>query len=172
MKAVFTLIAFFLFSLGSQLTFAQKSSDCKFEADQTDANGKPVRKIKTKLNGTDVFYIIISRNDTAYQLTLNFWIAGALKTIITEDEIVTIKMSGGENLKLATSSAAKPKAHYSDQTWSEYSPEYPIRAVDLAKFKTISPINLKLDVGYEKVFWEFSTKDLEKIRDMVKCIMK
>jgi hypothetical protein len=172
MKTVLTLIACILFSLGSQRSFAQNYSDCKFEIDQTDAIGKPVKKIKTKLYGTDVFYLIISRNDTAYHLTLNFWIAGALKTVITEDEIVTIKLSGGENLKLATNSATKPIAHYSDQTWSEYSPEYPIRSADLAKMKTISPINLKLDVGYEKVFWEFTTKDLEKIRAMVRCIMK
>jgi hypothetical protein len=172
MKTVLSLIACILFSLGSHLSFAQNSSDCKFEIDLTDANGKPVKKIKTKLNGTDVFYLIISRNDTAYQMTLNFWIAGALKTVITEDEIVTIKLSGGENLKLATNSAAKPTAHYSDQTWSEYSPVYPIRSADLAKMKTIAPINLKLDVGYEKVFWEFTTKDLERIRAMVRCIMK
>jgi hypothetical protein len=173
MKTVSILITLILLSISGNKLLAQKSSsDCKFEVDQTDAKGKPVKKIKTKLNGTDVFYLIISRNDTTYQLTLNFWIAGAVRTVITKGETVTIKLSGGVDLKLATTGPVKPVAHYSDQTWSEYSPEYPIRAADVAKLKTNAPINLKLDVGDEKVFWEFTTKDLEKIRDMIRCIMK
>ncbi|MEI6853049.1 MAG: hypothetical protein WCL06_09405 [Bacteroidota bacterium] len=152
--------------------FSQKSSECKFEVDKTNANGKPERKIKTKLNGTDTFYFIISRNDTTYTLTLNFWIAGAIKTVITRGEIVTIKMSGGFDIVLKTTGTTKPVAHYSDQTWSEYSPEYPIRSADIVRLKTVAPISLKLDVGDEKVFWEFNSKDIERIREIIRCILK
>jgi hypothetical protein len=172
MRTIIILTALVFLSM-CRPVFAQKSSDCKFEIDNTDANtGKPVRKIKTKLTSSDMSFIIISRNDTTYKLILNLWISGAIQTIITKDEVANIKMSGGTFLKLKTSSASKPIPHYSDQTWTEYSPEYPIRSADLAKMKTITPINLKLNVGDEIVFWEFTTKDLEKIKDMIRCIMK
>jgi len=168
---VFTFLV--LISL-SRPVFAQRSSsECKFEIDnKDDKTGAPIRKIKTKLTSADMSYFIIARQDTAYQLILNLWISGALNTIITKGEIVNIKLSGGTFLKLKTSAASKPVSHYSDQTWTEYSPEYPIRSVDLAKMRTVTPINLKLNVGDEVVFWEFTAKDLEKIKDLIRCIMK
>jgi hypothetical protein len=173
MKAVIMILSLILFVSWSESGFAQSRSDCKFEIDQTDSKtGKAIKKIKTKLTGTDNFFLLISRNDTAYQLILNFWIARAMVEPITKNEVATIKLSGGQNLQLKTISTTKPIGHYSDQTWAEYSPEYPIRSADLAKFKTISPLNVSLSVSDEQVFREFNVKDYDKIKDMVRCIMK
>ncbi|HNZ42215.1 MAG TPA: hypothetical protein PKN41_02630, partial [Bacteroidales bacterium] len=47
-----------------------QSNTCKFEINKTDpATNTPIQKIKTKLTGTDVFYIYISRTDTTYIFT-------------------------------------------------------------------------------------------------------
>ena len=151
---------------------AQKKLDCKFEVDKTDASGAPIRKIKTKLNGTDVFYIIISRNDTTYTLSLDFWISGTLKDVINKKDPVTIKLSGWQNLVLYNSQLVKPNMHYDDQTWTEYTPEFPIRATDLERIKNLMPLTLNMKVGIEAVSREFIEKDVEKILDIIKCIMK
>ena len=163
-------VAFF-FSLYTS-GFAQKKTDCKFETDNTSANGTPIRKIKTKLTGTDIFYITITRTDTAYTLGLDFWISGALKEVINKKDVATIKLSGWVNLVLRASQQVKPNMHYDDQAWSEYTPEYAIRAADLERLKDTKLLNLKLNVGIEPFFREFNEKDAGKIMDMVKCIMK
>ncbi len=153
--------------------FAQKKPDCKFDVDKTDAtSGEPIRKIKTKLNGTDIFYIIISRKDTAYTLSLDFWIPGTLKDVINKKDAVTIKLSGWQNLVLYNSQLVKPAMHYDDQTWTQYIPEFPIRAADLERIKNLKPLTLTMKVGIEVVFREFIEKDVEKIIDIIKCITK
>ncbi len=173
MKLVKIIIAIVILGSFGTKGFTQSSSSCKFEIDKTDATtGKPIKKIKTKLSGTDVFYVIVNRNDTTYQLGLNFWISGAFNYIISKGDVVNILFSGDKNLKLKCISNSKPTPHYSDQTWTEYTPEYTIRSVDLAMFKSVIPKNLKLTVGDEKVFWEFTEKDIQKIKDMVRCVMK
>jgi hypothetical protein len=173
MKKGLVIIVFAVMSFVVNQAFAQKSSDCKFDVDKTDAtSGKPVKKIKTKLTGSDDFFFVITRNDTAYSIILNLWISGAIKDFISKGEIVTIKMSGGTVLKLKNSVTAKPIPHYSDQTWTEYAPEYPIRSADLASLKSEIPINLKLKLGDDEVTHDFTTKDLEKIRAIIRCIMK
>lgn len=167
------IIAFSVLIFCITFGFAQKYSDCKFEVDDIDAKtGKPVKEIKVKLTGTDVFYIIVSRQDTAYKLTLNFWIAGALKATISKNDTISIKLSGGQYLLLQPNAVVRPVPHYSDQTWSEYSPEFSISSTDVARLRTTVPLNINLQVGYEKVYREFNTKDTDKIKDMIKCIMK
>ncbi len=170
MKVFVYLLLWGFLSLSS---FAQKKPECKFEVDKTDATtGEPIRKIKTKLNGTDIFYIIVSRNDTAYSLSLDFWISGTLKDVINKKDIVTIKLSGWQNIVLYNSQLVKPTMHYDDQTWTEYTPEFPIRAADLERIKNLKPLTLNMKVGIEAVSREFIEKDVEKILDIIKCIMK
>ncbi len=169
MKVFVSILLWVSLSLSA---FAQKKSDCKFDIDKTDATGAPIRKIKTKLNGTDIFYIIISRNDTTYTLSLDFWISGTLKDVINKKDPLTIKLSGWQNLLLYNSQLVKPSMHYDDQTWTEYIPEFSIRAADLERIKTLKPLTLIMKVGIEVVSREFIEKDVEKILDIIKCIMK
>jgi len=173
MKHLKILLSFLLYFSLSLNGFSQKKSDCKFDVDKTDPKtGATIEKIKTKLTGTDNFFVIISRNDTAYTLTLNFWISGALKEQINPKDPATIKLSGWKNLVLHSTQTVKPVMHYDDQTWSEYAPEYPIRAADLKKLIDTKPLDLHLNVGIEPFSRDFNEKDNDKIIEIIKCIMK
>ena len=150
-----------------------QSNTCKFEINKTDpATNTPIQKIKTKLTGTDVFYIYISRTDTTYIFTLNFWISGALREVIEKNEKVSIYLSGGDILTLASLSRVKPIPHYGDPAWTEYMVDYPIRSEDLEKMKTMKPLSLKLNVGIEPFNRVFNKNDVERLRDIIRCIMK
>lgn len=163
----------FIFCVMMALAGFPQSSSCKFEIDKTDpATNAPVKKIKTKLTGTDVFYFIISRNDTAYTLTLNFWVAGAVRDIIDKNDKVTIVLSGGDILTLFSNADSKPIPHYGDQAWTEYNVNYLIRSDDLAKMLVMKPLSLVLKVGIEPFNRELNKNDVEKIKGIIRCIMK
>lgn len=151
---------------------AQSSGDCKFDIDKANAQGKPMKKIKTRLTGLDNFYFIIERNDTAYTLTLNIWLSGTMRGSIEKQSAATFLLSGGEELVLYNPEIAKPIPHYGDQAWTEYSPSYPISADALENLITVKPLNVKLKAGTEDVYREFNQKDKEKIRDIIRCITK
>jgi len=173
MKTLNVLFAvLFYFSL-CVTGFAQSNSDCKFDTDKTDAKtGAVIKKIKAKLTGTETFYFGFARNDTAYTLLLNFWLSGALRESIDKGDKVTIKLSGGDNLILRTNSQYLPQPHYGDQSWTEYSPEYPIRSEDVERIKDLKPLELNLKIGIETISRLFNKKDNEKIVQIIKCIMK
>ncbi|HNW90303.1 MAG TPA: hypothetical protein PKN48_11610 [Bacteroidales bacterium] len=152
--------------------FAQ-SSECKFDVDKTDAaTNATVQKIKTKLTGTDVFYVLISRNDTSYVFSLNFWISGALREVIEKNEKVTINLSGGDILSLYSTARCKPIPHYGDQAWTEYLVDYPIRSEDLTKMKTMKPLSLSLNVGIEPFNRVFNKNDVDRLKGIIQCITK
>lgn len=159
-----------IFSVLSFCSFAQKGSDCKFEVETIDAKGGTVKKIKTKLSGSDVFYIIIERKDTAYKITMNFWISGAYGTSIKKNETGVFNVSGGQILMLKNLVDAKAVPHLSDQAWTEYSPEFDIRSQDVKKWRTAYPLSFSIKVNDENFVRQFNAKDIEKIRDIIKCI--
>ncbi|HOV11454.1 MAG TPA: hypothetical protein PLL90_06800 [Bacteroidales bacterium] len=170
-----SLKIFFVFIFCNTLLFNgfTQSTTCKFDVDKTDATtNTKIQKIKTKLTGTDVFYVLISRNDTSYVFSLNFWISGALREVIEKNEKVSISLSGGETLYLYSIARCKPIPHYGDQAWTEYLVDYPIRSEDLEKMKTMKPLSLKLNVGIEPFNRVFNKNDVEKLRDIIRCIMK
>ncbi len=170
-----TLKIFFVFIFCNTLFFNgfTQSSECKFDVDKTDATtNATIQKIKTKLTGTDVFYVLISRNDTSYVFSLNFWISGALREVIEKNEKVSIYLSGGEILSLYSTARCKPIPHYGDQSWTEYLVDYPIRSEDLEKMKTMKPLSISLNVGIEPVNRELNKNDVERLRGIIRCMFK
>jgi len=150
-----------------------QSSECKFETNKTDpVTAAPIKKIKTKLTGTDIFYVIISRNDTSYVLTLNFWISGALREVIEKNDTASIALSGGETLLLCSVARSKPIPHYGDQAWTEYMVDYPIRSEDLEKMIEMKPLTMALNVGIEPFNRVLNKNDVEKLKGIIRCIMK
>jgi len=172
MKTLNVIFAFVLCNLFAFTGFAQ-STECKFEINKTDpATNVPVKKIKTKLTGSDVFYVIINRNDTAYVLLLNFWISGTLRETIDKNDKVSIFLSGGETLTLYASSGSKPIPHYGDQAWTEYLISYPIRSEDLGNMIELKPLKISLKAGSEPFNRDLNKNDVDRIKGIIRCIMK
>ncbi|HNW70426.1 MAG TPA: hypothetical protein PKI01_08490 [Bacteroidales bacterium] len=172
MKRLPVIFVFVFFNFLAFTAFTQ-STDCKFEINKTDpATKAPVKKIKTKLAGSDVFYVIISRNDTAYVLSLNFWISGTLRETIDKNDKVSIYLSGGETLTLYASSGSKPIPHYGDQAWTEYLVSYPIRSIDLGNMIELKPLKISLKAGSEPFNRDLNKNDVDRIKGIIRCIMK
>lgn len=172
MKRLNKIFVFVFCNLLAFTAFTQ-STDCKFEINKTDpATKAAVKKIKTRLTGNDVFYVIINRNDTTYELSLNFWISGTMRETIDKNDKVAINLSGGKTLNLLASSGSKPIAHYGDQVWTEYLASYPIRSEDLGSMIELKPLNISLKVGSEPFYRELNKNDVDRIKGIIRCIMK
>ena len=95
-----------------------------------------------------------------------------MREVIEKNAKVSVYLSGGDILTLSSNARVKPIPHYGDQAWTEYMVDYPIRSEDLEKMQAMKPLSLKLNVGIEPFNRVFNKNDVEKLRDIIRCIMK